>query len=423
GPGDGAPPEAQPIREPLHPRLPEGGPAAANARTALLRVEHLAKRFGAIVAIDDVSLELRAGEIHGLCGHNGAGKSTLVRVLMGLVQPDSGGVLLDGRPLSLRGARDAQAHGLAFVDQELSVVPALTVEENLFLGDTRAGLVRRRSSQRRLAGSALERVGLGGLAPTRAVEALSVGERQLLEIARALHRQARLLILDEPTATLTQVEIDKVFAAVREVAASGFGVIFVSHRLGEVLDLCHRVTVLRDGRVAGSHSVSDLDRDRLVELLVGEAGSEPGAARPPARRRRPAAAGTVSLRAVVPPGWSAPCDLELGAGEVVGLAGQVGSGTSELLRALGGLSPKARGEVSLDGRTLPLGSVRAAIRAGVVYISNDRKGEGLFLGRSVAENLVASRLSSISRGGALPPRAVRGAAGRLASRVAVDPRR
>ena len=391
--------------------------APVEDRRLLLEVAGVSKRFASIQALDAVDFTVAPGEVHGLCGHNGAGKSTLVKVLTGLVQPDEGRLSLDGRELRFSNPREAQASGVALVDQELSVIPALSVVENLFIGDVRSSLVTRRRAQRTAARELLERVGLRHVRLGAPASELAIGERQLLEIARALNRGARLLILDEPTATLSRGEIERVFAAVHDVAAHGCAVIFISHRLDEVLSLCSRVTVMRDGRVVGQHVSSELDRPRLIHLLLGEAGTaEPG----DGGTARPAGETVLSIDGLAVPGTVEPFELDVRAGQVVGLAGQIGSGASAVLRALGGLTASARGSASARGRRVPLGSPRAAARAGVAFVSDDRKQEGLFLGQTTLQNLVATRLAALSRGGALRRRAMRGCAGGLAQLVGVD---
>jgi ABC-type sugar transport system ATPase subunit len=234
-----------------------------------LEVRSVTKAFGPIVALNNVSFTLRRGEIHALVGHNGAGKSTLVKTLAGVVSPDQGEILVEGAPVTLTSARQAQAAGIAVVEQELSLVPALTVLENILLGRVGGGLGSR-GDDRRQVQSLLTRLGLNDVGPDTVVEDLSMAERQLVEIARALSRNARILILDEPTATLGEREIQRVFAGVRELASAGSSVIFVSHRLGEVLDLCSRVTMLRDGRMIASEPAAGMDRQSIVELMLGK---------------------------------------------------------------------------------------------------------------------------------------------------------
>jgi ABC-type sugar transport system ATPase subunit len=380
-----------------------------------LELTAVSRSFGTVQAVDGVSLRLGAGQILGLCGHNGAGKSTLINVLAGLIAPDAGEIRIDGRPVQLATPRAAQREGIALVDQELSLVSSLSIAENVALGRVDAGLLRHPRRDRALTRELLDKVGLGDHDPGEIIGGLELGKRQLVEIARALGRGARLLILDEPTATLTDVEIERVFAAVRRVAADGCSVIFVSHRLGEVLALCDAVSVLRDGRVVvGERPVAQLSAAKLVEAMLGEQLE--------AAPRRDAAAGASAVLRVR--------DLTVGtrlhgfshdfdAGCVYGLAGQVGAGTSEVLRGLAGLMPAATGTAELDGRPLSLRHPVAVSRRGVGFVTNDRKAEGLFLGRSVTENLTATQLGGLSRSGTLTPRRVRERAGRLARAAGV----
>jgi ABC-type sugar transport system ATPase subunit len=363
--------------------------------TARLELRGLAKSFGAVRAVRGASLSIGAGEIHGLCGHNGAGKSTLIKMLAGVVAPDAGEILVDGEPRSFGGPRDAQRAGIATVDQELSLVPTLTVAENVVLGEVGAGLLRRPRRARRRAAELLALVGLDDVDPDTPVDELSIGTRQLVEIARALGREARILILDEPTATLSDVEIERVFRAVRGAAEHGCAVIFVSHRLGEVLGLCDRVTVMRDGEKVLDADVGDVSTDGLVEAILGEQ-----LRRAPRRALDPRESSTVLLvDSLAIPGRLQGFDAELLGGRVYGLAGQVGAGASDVLRALAGLVPAATGEVWLGGRRLPLGNAAAISSRGVGFVSGDRKAEGLFISRGIAENLTVAQLDRLARGG------------------------
>lgn len=372
------------------------------ARTGdeLVRVDGLLKSFGGTRAVRGASFGIAAGEIHALCGHNGAGKSTVVKMLSGQETPDDGEIRMAGELLDLRSRQVAQRYGVALVDQELSVVPALTVAENLVLGDLRARWVnRRRSSSARLR-ALLDSVGLDHVRLDRPLASLGIGERQLVEIARALGQDARLVILDEPTATLSDVESAYVYAAVRRVAAAGCAILFVSHRLGEVLELCDRVTVMRDGEVVATSSSGDLTVDTLIHQMLGEA---PAAA---SRSRRHDDGDVVlSVTDLRVPGRVRPLSLELRAGRVYAVAGQLGSGASDVLRALAGLVPDAAaGELVVDGVPVPLGRPGAAVRAGIAFASNDRKSEGLFLDKPISWNLLATRLPAVLRRGVVSRR-------------------
>lgn len=391
---------------------------------AFLAVMDVYKNYGSIHALRGISFDVAPGEIHGLCGHNGAGKSTLVKILVGLTRPDRGMVLMKGERIDVRNPRQAQALGISLVDQELSLVPALSIEDNLLLGGINVPLLGRRSRVRHQARMLLERVGLGHLSLDTAAERLPIGQRQLVEIARSIGRGSRLLILDEPTARLSDAEIERVFTAVRHATEDGGSIIYVSHRLDEVLSLCHRVTVLRDGQHVGTHRVEGLQRHQLIDLMLGEMGR--GAVSVPNHLAAPAKetpAARISVRDMDVGRAVSRFTLTARPGEIIGLAGQVGSGTSEVLRALGGLIPDATGDVRVEGREMRLGSPRRAFGAGLAYVSGDRQAEGLFPRQSVEHNLLATRLDQVARMGFVPPRMASRLAARLASLVGIDPKR
>ena len=396
---------------------------SAQTETAFVRARAVSKRYGAVQALGGVDFEVRRGEVHGLCGHNGAGKSTLVKVFVGLTRPDAGDIEIEGESVSLRSPQQAQARGIALVDQELSLVPLLSVEDNLFLGGIDSPFFSRRRALRRKARALLDRVGLEHVALGEPVEDLAIGERQLVEIARCVGREAALLILDEPTASLSESEIERVFRAVREVTAQGRSVIYVSHRLGEVLSLCDRVTIFRDGQRVGTHHVAGLDRRSLIQLMLGE--MEGAAAAPPSASVMPREhTGTrLVVEGLHVTGQVETFSLRASSHEIIGLAGQLGSGTSTVLRALGGLAPDARGDVYVDGQPVALATPQRALRSGLVYVPNDRQGEGLFLDQSVEENLVATRLRRLSTLGILLRRRVARAARALAALVQIERRR
>jgi rhamnose transport system ATP-binding protein len=382
-------------------------------------VEGLTRSFAGLPAVRDVSFTVGAGEIHALCGHNGAGKSTVVKMLSGQLAPDSGRILIGGRPVRLGSRQAAQRLGIALVDQELSVVPALTVLDNLLLGDLAAPLINRRRAAAARCRQVLSDVGLERLSPDQPLAALSIGERQLVEISRALSQNARLVILDEPTATLSEAETEHVFAAIRRVAAGGCAVIYVSHRLPEVLGLCDTVTVLRDGQLIASTPAAELTVDELIVQMLGETPHRLGTDRPP----DPVLAHALRIEHLRVPGRLEDFTLTAQAGRIYALAGQLGSGASDVLRALAGLHPRATGTVRLRERAVPFRSPVGAARAGLAFVSNDRKAEGLFMDKPIAMNLLATRLPSLATAGVLSGRREHQAANSLAGLAGLSGRR
>ena len=359
----------------------------------LIAAHGIHKRYGGIVALDDVSLEVLPGEIHALVGENGAGKSTLVKVLTGAEEPDSGQVTILGT-LTPEKARE---RGVGAVYQEPSLVSELTVLENMFLGrELRGrGRVLERKAMRQQAEKALERVG-AHIRLGREVGALSVAERQRVEIARALVFEAKVLIFDEPSAVLSGPELDRVFKVIEELRSGGLGILYISHRLAEIFRLADRATILKDGRVVASRGVAGLSTDELIRLMVGrDIGARPP--RTPPREHVVLEARELELRAD-----SEPVSFELRAGEVLGVAGLVGAGRSRLADALGGIRPARSGVVLRNGRPVRLRRPHDAVRAGIVVIPEDRKRAGL----AVAANAGATVTGAGGPGSDLLPRAV-----------------
>ncbi|MGR9060742.1 sugar ABC transporter ATP-binding protein (plasmid) [Rhizobium leguminosarum] len=375
----------------------------------VLSAKGVIKRFGGVQALRGVDFELQVGEIHALLGENGAGKSTLMNLLSGVNTPDEGEIFIDGKPVRFHSPRDAQAAGIATIFQELDLVPSLTVAANLFLGrelvhrhGTLDGKAMLQEARKRL--EAIDQ----SIDPTQFVSELSIGQRQVVAIVKALSYASRALIMDEPTAALTVGEVDRLFDIMRGLASSGVGIVYISHRLEEVPRIAHRVTVMRDGMVAGV-TKPKAPQAELVQLLVGRPLNE-------LYPRRADHVGDVLLRMRqasfrphrASPGWQAPIkvDLDVRSGEIVGLAGVMGAGRTELLSALYGTGVPGQwhGDIAIVGKPTRLKSIAAARRAGLAFVTDDRRGAGLMLRMSVGLNLVMSIIRWISPSGFLSAR-------------------
>ncbi|QDU97243.1 sugar ABC transporter ATP-binding protein [Lignipirellula cremea] len=360
----------------------------------LLQMQGVSKRFGATQALSGVDLTLVGGQVMALIGENGAGKSTLMKVLSGAVAADAGQITIAGQPYVPRGPHSARMAGVAMIYQELTLAPDLSVEDNIMLGQERSrfGLLRR-SQQRTEVLRALELLGHPELQPATLVGDLSVGAQQLVEIARALVIDAKVIVFDEPTSSLTAQDCRQLFNVIRKLQAAGIGVIYISHFLEEIREICQSFTVLRDGQIAGSGQVEGVTEEQIVSLMVGRDVDD-------LFPDTPHAPGDVVLKVRRLSGKRVPIDVDfdLRRGEILGVAGLVGAGRTEMLRAIFGLDPRRAGEVLLSGK--PAGaSPRQAIAAGLGFVSEDRKGEGLAQDRSLADNLTGSRLGPYSRFG------------------------
>lgn len=368
---------------------------------AFLEARGIAKSFGGAQALKDVSLRLGRGEVHGLVGANGAGKSTFIKVLAGLVRPDKGELRLDGSRVAIDTPAQATELGLSFIHQELAFVPGMTVLENITLGvpkKARLGLVDWRKTAREVAPVA-ERVGLH-VPLTADVKRLSTAEKWLISICRALVRQARLIVMDEPTASLSAAEAERLFRIVEDLSRSGVAVLYVSHRLDEILRLCRRVTAFRDGRSVALLEGAALDRGSLVEAIVGHAMA-------PAPTRLPAQVATSGKVALSVQGLSRlpavkPVSFELHAGEILGLGGLVGAGRSELARLLFGADEPDCGSMRLLDKKFAPRKPADAVRAGLGLVPEERRAEGLVLSKSVAFNLSLGNLRRLIMSPAFP---------------------
>ena len=363
------------------------------------------KRFGATIALDGVDFDVRQGEIHALVGENGAGKSTLMKVLSGAELPDSGEMRLSGAPFRPANPLDARRRGVAMIYQELSLADHLTVEENISLGvePTTLGWVHR-GVARDNALRALEQLGHTDIRPDVPVGLLSVAERQIVEIARAVATGCSVLVLDEPTSSLAREDVGRLFDLIRRLKEQGHAIVYISHFIEEVKDIADRFTVLRDGRVAGSGLVSDVSIDDIVSMMVGRQIEQLY----PRSNRTPGEV-VLSVRDLAGVTKPASAGFELRRGEVLGIAGLVGAGRTELLRAIFGLDKVRSGQIRIGTCTGPASPARR-LAQGVGMLSEDRKGEGLATSMTVADNLTLSRLHGMGPLGLILPSRQRSAA-------------
>jgi L-arabinose transport system ATP-binding protein len=354
-----------------------------DAVSATLRFDNIGKVFPGVKALDGISFDVHAGAVHGLMGENGAGKSTLLKILGGEYQPDAGRVLIDGQPVHFSSAAASIAAGIAVIHQELQYVPDLTVAENLLLGrlPNALGWVRKRDAKQYVR-EQLQAMGVD-LDPNAKLRRLSIAQRQMVEICKALMRNARVIALDEPTSSLSHRETEVLFKLVHDLRDEGRALIYISHRMDEIYELCDAVTIFRDGRKVASHPrLADVSRDTLVAQMVGREISD-------IYHYTPRALGTtrLSVRGIEGPALSAPATFDVRAGEIVGFFGLVGAGRSELMRLVYGVDKRRAGEVLLDGAPLTIRRASDSIRQGIVLCPEDRKEEGIVAMASVAENI------------------------------------
>lgn len=355
----------------------------------LLEVRSISKRFPGVTALEAVSLSLARGEVLAVVGENGAGKSTLMKILAGVQSPDSGEIRLDGQPAQIDSVRAAQRFGIALIHQELNLADNLSVAANIFLGrEPRTGWFIRTRETETTSTSVLQQVGLE-ISPRTLVSTLSLGRQQLVEIAKALSAKARVLIMDEPTSSLSQHETENLFRVIKDLRARGVSIIYISHRLGEVKELADRVTVLRDGRNAGELKAGEITHDNMVRLMVGRNFSIQRSSRRATDNSRNALE-VRNLRTPAHPEQA--LNFRVAAGEIVGVAGLVGAGRTEVLNVLFGIDRALDGEILLSGARHQITSPRDAIAAGIALVPEDRKQQGVILEMVVRENVSLAAL-------------------------------
>ncbi|MGB4135119.1 MAG: sugar ABC transporter ATP-binding protein [Microbacterium sp.] len=363
----------------------------------LLTARGITKSYGGVAALVDGQLTLRRGEVHALMGENGAGKSTLMKVLTGSVQPDAGEIVYKGEPLTATRPQDVSAIGISIVYQEFNLLPDLTVAQNVFIGNEPSSLFPGFISDRKLEQETValfDRIGVT-IDPRRRVSDLSVAEQQMVEIAKALSYDCDLLILDEPTSALSDSEIDALFRVIGDLRADGVAIVYISHRMSELARIVDRVTIMRDGAFVAEHPFAGLEMNQLVREMVGRELSNQYPPRPDLH----VGEATLEVRGMSSPGKLHDISFTAHRGEILGFAGLMGAGRTELARAVFGADPHATGEVLLDGRPLRIRGPRHAIAEGIGYVTEDRKGDGLMLGASVRDNVILASFDQFSTAG------------------------
>lgn len=354
----------------------------------MLKTENLKKQYEAITALDSFSFSVELGEVVGVIGENGAGKSTLMKLLSGVIVPTSGSIFVNGSPVHFNSPKDASKLGIEIVHQELNLISTLSVEDNLFLGSEKGRITIDRAGTRKEAKRLLEAVG-ATFSPATLCEDLSIAEQQLVEIAKALSKDAKLIIFDEPTAVLSHVESEKLFELIEGLRDRGVAVLYVSHRLPEVLRLCSRIVVLRDGVLVGDQPSSGLSDRDLANMMVGRKLEDIYPPKTPAKDEVVFEVNEVSY-----PGATGLATFQVKAGEIVGLSGLIGSGRTELAEALFGVRPR-KGGLVINGKAVAPNSIKASLNAGLAYVSEDRKGRGLVTSMSINENIALATLRDL----------------------------
>jgi ribose transport system ATP-binding protein len=359
----------------------------------LLEAQHLSKSFGPVEVLSDISVALAPGEVHAIVGENGAGKSTLMKILAGHLTPTRGTILFAGEPVVFSGPVDAEGRGIVLVHQEILLAPHLTVAQNIFMGrEIRRGITVDDREMNYQASEAVRNLG-ADIAPTTVISRLSIAQRQLVQIARALQVPHRVVIFDEPTASLTPFETEAVLKVIRDLRAKGTAVLYISHRLTEVAAIADRITVLRDGKLIATRDAADLKPVDMARLMVGRDMSHLYPDRSPKVEGEP----VLDVHDMNVPGFAKDASFSVRAGEILGFAGLIGAGRTELMEGVVGLRPH-RGKIRLRGNPISFHSVRDSMHVGIVYLSEDRKGKGLLLTRDLPTNLTLAALQHFVHG-------------------------
>ena len=389
------------------------------AEQPLLRLTDISRHYGAIQALKSANFEIGRGEVMGLVGENGAGKSTMVKIIGGFDIGFSGEYFYDGEIRNFGSPTAAEQAGIAIAQQELSLIPTMSVAENIFLAGDGVPRIASKAFLARKAKPFLDEVGLGHINPLRATNRLSVGEQHLVEVARLIAHNPQVLILDEPTAALGETDSIRILDMVNRLKERGKSVIYVSHRMDEIFKICDRITVLRDGESQAPRAAAEMDVNSLVELMLGFELGDMYPKRMPIPRDDP----ILKVRDLWPDGILEPISFDVYPGEILGLAGQLGSGTSEILGAMAGSTKSRGGALHYEGQAFLPTRPKDTIRRGIAYCSEDRKHDGLFLGRPIMENLSAPSLETISTRGFLNGAKERSTTTENAIKFTVDPKR
>lgn len=358
-------------------------------KIAMLKMEKVSKFFPGVKALDEVSIEAYGGEVTALMGENGAGKSTLMKILSGVYKKDEGKIFIEGEEVNIKGIKAAEECGVTIIHQELSILNNLTVAENIFLGNEKFHKFSRRINKEELAERSkrfLDQIGCT-IDPNELAANINVGEKQMIEIAKALTKNARIIIMDEPTTALTEVETKKLFEVIEALKAKGIAVIYISHRMEEIFTICDRVEVLRDGKYVGSALIKDIDNDKLISMMVGRKIEDQFPYKKAEDAENILEVSNLSCKQGVK-----NASFEVKGGEILGIAGLMGAGRTELAKTIFGEFKKTSGVVKIKGKEVDIKSIEDAISHGICYLSEDRKKEGCVLGLSVGENMSLSNI-------------------------------